>query len=79
MSKTSTQAKRQWNARNYTEFRAIISKDIGMQFREVCKTLGVSYNSVFSKVIKDFLTEHEALLEETTENTEKEEIENRKG
>ena len=22
MSKTSTQAKRQWNARNYTEFRA---------------------------------------------------------
>ncbi len=67
MSKTSTQAKRQWNARNYTEFRAIIPKDIGMQFRQVCKTLGVSYNSVFSKAVKDFLTEHEELIEETTE------------
>ena len=38
-----------------------------MQFRQVCKTLGVSYNSVFSKAVKDFLTEHEELIEETTE------------
>lgn len=67
MAKTSTQAKRKWNKENYTEFRAIIPKEIGMRFREVCNEKGISYNSILTKSIIDFLEENEKNSKEETQ------------
>lgn len=42
MAKTSTQAKRKWNKENYTEFRAIVPKALGLRFKELCNEKGIS-------------------------------------
>lgn len=59
MAKTSTQAKRKWNKENYTEFRAIVPKALGLRFKELCGEKGVSYNSILVKAVRDFVEDSE--------------------
>lgn len=64
MAKTSTQAKRKWNKENYTEFRAIVPKALGLRFKELCNEKGISYNSVLVKAVRELVEASEGQTED---------------
>lgn len=54
---TSTEVKRRYNEKVYSNISLAVPKDIAEQFREKCKSLEVSQRQVLLQAIENFLKE----------------------
>ena len=54
-SRTSTDVKRRYNEKVYSQIRAAVPKEMAERFREKCETDGVSQASVIKEAIEQFL------------------------
>lgn len=55
MSGTSSAVKRKYNSKVYTQIVASIPKDLAAEFKEKCKSEGISQAQVIKKAIESFL------------------------
>lgn len=55
---TSTDVKRRYNEKNYTQIRAALPKDLAERFKKKCEELGISQASVVKEAIERFLEKH---------------------
>lgn len=55
MGNTSTEAKRRYNEKAYSQIRAAVPKDLAEDFKEKCDAAGISQASVIKSAIKQFL------------------------
>ena len=54
---TSTEVKRRYNQKNYSQIIVSVNKDTATKFKTKCNEKGISYSQVFNKAIEEFLTE----------------------
>ena len=55
---TSTEVKRRYNEKVYSQISFSASKDLVEEFREICRNIGISQASVFKKFIADFVEKY---------------------
>ena len=55
MSKTSTEVKRRYNEKTYTQIRAALPKELAEAFKAECERRGVSQASVIKEAVEKFL------------------------
>ncbi len=55
MSRTSTDVKRRYNEKAYTQIRAAIPKELAERFKVECEAAGVSQASVIKEAIENFI------------------------
>lgn len=55
---TSTEVKRRYNEKVYSQISFSAPKDLVEEFRELCKEMGISQASVFKKFIGEFIEEY---------------------
>lgn len=56
MGKTSTDVKRRYNEKAYTQIRAAVPKDLAERFKAACESAGVSQASIIKKAIEEYLS-----------------------
>ena len=54
-TKTSTEVKRRYNEKTYTQIRAAVPKALAERFKAKCEELGISQASVIKEAIEKFL------------------------
>lgn len=54
-SRTSTDVKRRYNEKVYSQIRAAVPKELAERFRDKCEETGVSQASVIKEAIEAFL------------------------
>lgn len=55
---TSTEVKRRYNKKVYSQISFSAPKDLVEEFREICRNIEISQASVFKKFIADFVEKH---------------------
>lgn len=55
---TSTEVKRRYNEKVYSQISFSAPKDLVEEFRELCKEMGVSQASVFKRFIGEFIEKY---------------------
>lgn len=55
---TSTEVKRRYNEKVYSQISFSAPKYLVEEFREICKNLGISQASVFKRFIGDFIEKY---------------------
>ena len=55
---TSTEVKRRYNEKVYSQISFSVPKDLVEEFRELCKEMGISQASVFKKFIGEFIEKY---------------------
>lgn len=55
---TSTEVKRRYNEKVYSQISFSAPKDLVEEFREICRNIGISQTSVFKKFIADFVEKY---------------------
>lgn len=55
---TSTEVKRRYNEKVYSQISFSAPKDLVEEFRELCKEMKISQASVFKKFIADFVEKY---------------------
>lgn len=55
---TSTEVKRRYNEKVYSQISFSAPKDLVEEFRELCKEMGISQASVFKKFIGEFIEKY---------------------
>lgn len=55
---TSTEVKRRYNEKVYSQISFSAPKDLVEEFRELCKKMGISQASVFKKFIGEFIEKY---------------------
>lgn len=55
---TSTEVKRRYNKKVYSQISFSAPKDLVEEFRELCKEMGISQASVFKKFIGEFIEKY---------------------
>ena len=55
---TSTEVKRRYNEKVYSQISFSAPKDLVEKFRELCKEMGISQASVFKKFIGEFIEKY---------------------
>lgn len=55
---TSTEVKRRYNEKVYSQISFSAPKDLVEEFRELCKEMGISQASVFKRFIGDFVEKY---------------------
>ena len=55
---TSTEVKRRYNEKVYSQISFSAPKDLVEEFREICRNIGISQASVFKKLIADFVEKY---------------------
>lgn len=55
---TSTEVKRSYNEKVYSQISFSAPKDLVEEFRELCKEMGISQASVFKKFIGEFIEKY---------------------
>lgn len=55
---TSTEVKRRYNEKVYSQISFPAPKDLVEEFREICRNIGISQASVFKKFIADFVEKY---------------------
>lgn len=55
---TSTEVKRRYNEKVYSQISFSAPKDLVEEFRELCKEMGISQASVFKRFIGEFIEEY---------------------
>lgn len=55
---TSTEVKRRYNEKVYSQISFSAPKDLVEEFREICRYIGISQASVFKKFIADFVEKY---------------------
>ena len=53
---TSTEVKRRYNQKNYSQIIVSVKKDTAKKFRAKCEEKGISYSQVLKKAIEEFLS-----------------------
>lgn len=56
-TKTSTEVKRRYNKKNYSQIIVSVKKDTATKFRAKCEEKGISYSQILKKAIEQFLLE----------------------
>lgn len=54
---TSTEVKRRYNQKTYSQFVVSVKKETAAKFRAKCDAEGIAYSQVFKKAIDEFLSE----------------------
>ena len=55
---TSTEVKRRYNEKVYSQISFSAPKDLVEEFREICRNIGISQASVLKKFIADFVEKY---------------------
>lgn len=55
---TSTEVKRRYNEKVYSQISFSAPKDLVEEFREICRNIGISQANVFKKFIADFIEKY---------------------
>lgn len=55
---TSTEVKRRYNQKVYSQISVSAPKELVEEFREICRNIGISQASVFKKFIADFVEKY---------------------
>lgn len=55
---TSTEVKRRYNEKVYSQISFSVPKDLVEEFRKLCKEMEISQASVFKKFIADFVEKY---------------------
>lgn len=55
---TSTEVKRRYNQKVYSQISFSAPKDLVEEFRELCKEMGISQASVFKRFIGEFIEKY---------------------
>ena len=55
---TSTEVKRRYNEKVYSQISCSAPKDLVEEFRELCKEMGISQASVFKRFIGEFIEKY---------------------
>ncbi len=55
---TSTEVKRRYNEKVYSQISFSAPKDLVEEFRELCKEMGISQASVFKRFIGEFIEKY---------------------
>ena len=55
---TSTEVKRRYNEKVYSQISFSAPKDLVEEFREICRNIGISQASVIKKFIADFVDKY---------------------
>ena len=55
---TSTEVKRRYNQKVYSQISFSVPKELVEEFREICRNTGISQASVFKKFISDFVEKY---------------------
>jgi hypothetical protein len=72
MGKTSNISKQNWNAKNYTQVKVSVGKELASRFKDKCKDDGVSITSLLAAFMADYcglkssLDDYSATCEFTT-------------
>lgn len=53
---TSTEVKRRYNQKTYSQIIVSVKKDTATKFRAKCEEKGISYSQVLKKAIEEFLS-----------------------
>ena len=53
---TSTEVKRRYNQKTYSQIIISVKKDTATKFRNKCEEKGISYSEVLKKAIEEFLS-----------------------
>ena len=53
---TSTEVKRRYNKKTYSQIIVSVKKDTATKFRAKCEEKGISYSQVLKKAIEEFLS-----------------------
>lgn len=54
---TSTEVKRRYNQKTYSQIIVSVKKDTATKFRAKCEEKGISYSQILKKAIEQFLLE----------------------
>lgn len=53
---TSTEVKRRYNQKTYSQIIVSVKKDTAAKFRTKCEEKGISYSEILKKAIEEFLS-----------------------
>lgn len=56
-TKTSSEVKRRYNAKVYTQIAASVPKELAAAFKEKCAAEGIPQAQIIKKAIEDFLSQ----------------------